>query len=177
MAVRRKKRRAKSGAIIPEEHDEQKGVIEWVNLAGNLYPELAGLYAIPNGGARTGIQGALMKAEGAKAGVWDLSLPVARDEIPTMEDELYCDRYHSLWIEMKRSSRDNHLSPNQIEFGEFLHKHGNATCLCYSAQEAIDTLVAYLTYQPLKYLWKPEYGKSNLKHIRCTGIRKNSDHS
>ena len=69
------------------EHQIQTCVMEWAEGQLIQHPELKMLYAIPNGGARNAITGALLKAEGVKPGVPDLCLPVARG------------KYHGLYIE------------------------------------------------------------------------------
>ena len=57
------------------EHRIQAGLFKWFKLASARHPELALLFAIPNGGARDPITGAMLKAEGVKRGVPDLFLP------------------------------------------------------------------------------------------------------
>lgn len=52
------------------EHDLQVACVGWFRAA---YPKYAGLmFAIPNGGARSAVQGAKLKAEGVLRGVPDL---------------------------------------------------------------------------------------------------------
>lgn len=57
---------------------EQQNLFEWAKIFSGKYPELTLLYHIPNEGKRSLKEGARMKAEGLKAGVPDLCLPVAR---------------------------------------------------------------------------------------------------
>lgn len=76
--------------VTASEHQEQCKVIDWKWLNMGRYPELINLFAIPNGGARDAITGALLKAEGVLAGVPDLFLGCARGG------------YHGLFIELKR---------------------------------------------------------------------------
>ncbi len=66
---------------IEYEHNEQVGLIQDLRDLALKYPELWGLYAVPNEGGRGGagyVRTSIMKAEGAKAGVSDLVLPVPR---------------------------------------------------------------------------------------------------
>jgi len=60
------------------EHHEQVALIDWARSQEAQIPELALLYANPLGGKRPKRTAVAMRAEGAKAGVPDLSLPVAR---------------------------------------------------------------------------------------------------
>ncbi|MBF0214202.1 MAG: VRR-NUC domain-containing protein [Magnetococcales bacterium] len=79
-------------APVPYEHVEQTHLFQWaaIPVVRQQYPELEMMFAIPNGGARTGIAGALMKAEGVKKGVPDILLPVKRGG------------HSGLFVEMKR---------------------------------------------------------------------------
>ena len=72
------------------EHDEQVALLKFCNLNQVKYPELALLYAIPNGGNRNIVTATKLKAEGVKAGVPDLCLPVPRGG------------YHGMYLEMKK---------------------------------------------------------------------------
>ena len=65
-------------AMLASEHQEQAALFRWAWFAQVKHPALALLYAIPNGGHRHKAVAARMKAEGVKAGVPDLCLPVAR---------------------------------------------------------------------------------------------------
>lgn len=61
------------------EHAEQRRLIEWAwGDACLVYPELAELFAVPNGGARSKKTAGMLKAEGVRAGVLDLYLLVPR---------------------------------------------------------------------------------------------------
>ena len=58
------------------EHEEQALVIQWAELHKRTLPGLELLHAIPNGGDRDVRVATKLKAEGVKAGVPDLLLPV-----------------------------------------------------------------------------------------------------
>ncbi len=111
------------------EHNEQVALMQWTIKAKGKYPELL-LHAIPNGGRRDAITGRKLKEEGVKAGVPDLSLPVARGG------------YHGLYIEMK--SVNGRINPRQARWLELLDKQGYLTEVCRSSMEAIGVLMAYL---------------------------------
>lgn len=74
----------------PNESVEQQCLFRWAEFASGKYPELRLMYHIPNGGARSKATAGRLKAEGVKAGVPDICLPVSRDG------------YHGLYIELKR---------------------------------------------------------------------------
>lgn len=120
------------------EHQEQKSVISWANLQTAIAPELELLFAIPNGGDRHLFVAKKLKAEGAKKGVPDLCLPVARG------------RYHGLYIEMKKPAnritgdRPGTLSKDQQNWIQRLTGEGYRAVVCYGAQAAINEISNYL---------------------------------
>lgn len=134
------RRRVPSKAKNVTEHDLQVALITRCNLLAYQHPELARLFAIPNGaklpytvdanGERVSRQGAYLRAEGLKSGVPDLFLPAARGG------------WHGLFIEMKRPG--NKPSENQTEWMGALTENGYLCVVCYSDDEALDTLLAYL---------------------------------
>ena len=112
------------------EHAAQVAVMKWAALACGSMPELRLLFAIPNGGARNVITGARLKAEGVRAGVPDLFLPVARHDC------------HGLFIEMKSSK--GVTTRLQDAWLYALDAEGYRVEVCRSAQAAIDTITEYL---------------------------------
>ena len=60
-----------------EEHRIQAALFKWARYSAAETPVLRLMFAIPNGGARDAITGAILKAEGVKPGVPDVFLPVA----------------------------------------------------------------------------------------------------
>jgi hypothetical protein len=111
------------------EHDEQVALFNILALYEDKYPALKWIFAIPNGGKRHPATAVKMKAEGVKAGVWDIFVPVAVDE--------HC----GLFIEMKFGK--GQLTKNQIEFNL---DAGSAYkwMVCYSAIEACHVIGEYL---------------------------------
>jgi hypothetical protein len=113
-----------------EEEGEQIALFTWIRLQQRMWPELALVHHIPNGGHRTKKTAGRMKALGAKAGVADIFLPVSRHG------------YHGLYIEMK--SREGRLTPQQQEFLQGVANQGYAVFLCRSFTEAKNCLTHYL---------------------------------
>lgn len=106
----------------------QKACVRWFDIQ---YPEMSDdLFAIPNGGKRNRIEGAIMKGEGVRPGVPDLMLaiPVAP--------------FHGLFIEMKWG--DNGNSPAQTEKQKRLKSRGYAVAMCYTFDEFVYTVNKYL---------------------------------
>ena len=121
----------------PEERESgiQQRVVQEVNeKLVHLYPALAGLHAIPNGGDRDVRVGAKLKREGVKRGVPDLCLPVPRRG------------YHGLYIELK--AEDGRVSPDQKAWREFLLEQGYQAVIATGKREALDVLIDYVSQEP-----------------------------
>ncbi len=125
---------------MEKEHDEQSRIIEWARNFEALYPELRLLFAIPNGaklpynrdqrGRRYSPQAQKLKAEGLRAGVPDLCLPVPRDG------------FHGMFIEMKVGK--NKPSDEQVKFLDTLAEQGYYAAVCWGAEEVIREIREYL---------------------------------
>lgn len=103
----------------------QQACVKWFRLQ---YPNLAGLlFAIPNGGARSQVTGAILKAEGVLAGVSDLILLY-----PT-------DKYHGLCIEMK--TEKGRQQETQKQFQQRVEALNYKYIICRN----IDTFVSAIT--------------------------------
>lgn len=87
---------------LPSEHLEQVRLVAWFR---KTYPDVR-IFAIPNGGARTGSQGMKFKSEGVSSGVPDLFVPA-----------------WSLWVEMKRQ-KGGTVSPEQKDWIAYLDDCG-----------------------------------------------------
>ena len=116
------------------EHGHQVALCQWAALNFSRWPELKLLHAIPNGGTRSKAEAARLKAEGVKAGVSDLFLPVAR-----------CG-FHGLYMEMKRPGEK--AKPKQIEWGEAVLAQGYLFAICDNWQKAAEFLEKYLEGMP-----------------------------
>lgn len=121
-----------------EEHRIQSALFKWARYSAAETPVLRLMFAIPNGGARDAITGAILKAEGVKPGVPDVFLPVASGP------------FHGLFIELK--SAKGRASPEQREWLTALRERGYATALCHDLGEAIDTVSRYLAGEAIPVL-------------------------
>ena len=118
--------------VNQSEHSEQCKVIEWFELFSRtrgIEPFM--LFAIPNGGARNAITGAMLKAEGVRPGIPDLFLA-----IPAFG-------FHGLFIEMKKR-KTGVLSDAQKNFIYRLEDKGYCAVVCYGFDEAKREIEAYL---------------------------------
>ncbi len=129
--------RAKRGPRQQPEHDQQVLFFAILDLNLSLFPALTYAFAIPNGGHRAKAVAAKLKAEGVKAGVSDIFVPIpARG-------------YHGLFIEMKAGK--NNLSKPQREFGNFVADRGYSFYAAWSAAEAVAALEIYLGVKLKKF--------------------------
>lgn len=96
------------------EHAHQCALFCWAAMPAQRqkWPELRWMYAVPNGGGRTAVQGARLKAEGVKPGVSDICLPIARQG------------YHGFYLELKKPGNLKGESDDQKEFGAFVTEQG-----------------------------------------------------
>lgn len=115
----------------PTEDVEQEMVLRWAEGQVEVWPELAMLCHIPNGGYRSKRAGAQMKRLGVKPGVPDMMLPVSRGG------------YHGLFIEMKRKTGGT-VSKEQRAWIDHLNREGFLAVVCKGYEEAVDTLRDYL---------------------------------
>jgi hypothetical protein len=114
----------------PSESKEQIALFEWAGYLVKQHPELELLYHIPNGGHRYITTAKKLKAEGVKAGVPDVCLPVARGA------------YHGLYIEMKAGN--NKPTQNQSRWLTALTEQGYYAAVCNGWEAASKILLNYL---------------------------------
>lgn len=108
------------------EHANQVAYFDWALL----HPLARRAFAIPNGGFRKVQTAVALKAEGVRAGVLDICLPLARGGA------------HGLWIEMKAGN--NKMTAGQVEEAGQLVKDGYAVAVCWRVDEAITITQQYL---------------------------------
>lgn len=112
----------------------QVQVFTWASRQLKVYPELAWLFHVPNGGHRSAAVAGKLKAQGVKPGVPDLCLPVPRFG------------KHGLWIEMK--TQDGQVRKPQKAWIAFLREAGYRVEVCRSFDEARAVLLGYLNPAP-----------------------------
>lgn len=117
--------------MIPTEDTEQLAVIAWCEGYALADARARLLLHIPNGGSRHIVEASKLRRLGVRAGVPDLLLPVA------------VAPYHGLWIEMKRR-KGGLVSAAQHGWIDALRAEGYAVAVARGADEAIDTIIAYL---------------------------------
>lgn len=117
------------------EHEHQAALFKWASMNKYKHPELDLMFAIPNGGARHIAVAKKLKAEGVKAGVPDIFLPVPR------ENTRYSVAY-GLFIEMKKPG--GKIGKRQMPWIDALYKQGYACEICYGWEEAKDVIINYL---------------------------------
>jgi hypothetical protein len=105
----------------------------------DAYPGLELMFAIPNGGLRDKRVASQLKAEGVKAGVLDIFLPVPKIYVDKITGNQFA--YCGLFIEMKYGT--NKPSPEQEEFANAVVRQGYYVALCYSWQEAVEAIKNY----------------------------------
>ncbi len=114
------------------EHTEQCALFQWAKVMEPRHPQLALMFAIPNGGKRK--SGWWEKAEGLKSGVPDIFLAVPRQFITYS--------LSGLFIEMKFGK--NKTSKKQKGWIDALIDEGYAVEVCYSFEEAKQAIIGYL---------------------------------
>lgn len=113
-----------------DEHSLQKHIVTRAELMRGSLPELARLFAVPNGGHRNKAAAGKMRAEGQKSGVPDLCLPVPSGGRP------------GLWLELKTATGS--IKPAQWDWLTALHRAGYAAHVTNCPETALHLLTDYL---------------------------------
>ena len=108
----------------------QQQLFLWSQWVSGKWPELELMYHVPNEGKRSKAAGGRLKAEGLKAGVPDICLPVARG------------KYHGLYIELK--SEKGRETEAQSWWLAALRRQGYAARVCHGWVEARECIEKYL---------------------------------
>lgn len=122
---------------MTSESQEQINLFTWANLQSCKIPELKLLFHIPNGGKRSIVTARRLKAEGVKAGVPDLFLPVPRGG------------FHGLFIEMKAGK--NKTTEKQDAWIDVLKEQRYKVVVCYGCEEAMTEIKKYLKEEKNEY--------------------------
>jgi hypothetical protein len=118
--------------LAQREEQEQIALMQRCELYLSRYPELRFLFAVPNGGLRSKTEAARFKAQGVRAGVPDLMLPVSRRS------------YHGLFIELKTAV--GRVSDAQRDWIGTLNNLGYYACIARGQDECWKVLLWYLGY-------------------------------
>ncbi|WP_207869539.1 VRR-NUC domain-containing protein [Pseudomonas sp. 51_B] len=125
--------KAKSARAKPvdREGQEQAALMKELQLR---YPQAYKLiYHVPNGGHRVKAVAGKLKAQGVKAGVPDLVLPMARGG------------YFGLYIEFKaKPPFDAEVSPSQDAYLQMLTAQNYLAIVCRGSIDAVEAIRAYL---------------------------------
>lgn len=116
------------------EDDNARALTKWARLAEPRIPELHWFYHWPQGGKRSLVTAAILKAMGVKKGPWDYWLFARRGMCP------------GLVIELKHGK--NKLTDEQDELGEYLRGQGWQTAVCYHWFDARTAICDYLGVKP-----------------------------
>lgn len=115
---------------VDREGPEQAALMKEIELR---YPDVFELmYHVPNGGHRLKEVAAKLKAQGVKAGIPDLVLPMARGG------------YFGLYIEFKATVDPAAVSPSQQACIHRLNDQGYLAVVCRGHFDAMECLRAYL---------------------------------
>lgn len=107
----------------------QQACVKWFDYEYTEIRKL--LFAVPNGGYRSGLEAKIMHGEGVRAGVSDMILLVARKN------------YNSLCIEFKASDKSVQTD-NQKEWQKLVEAHGSKYIVCRSFDEFRTEMENYL---------------------------------
>lgn len=166
-------------ARTDSEHGHQRALFAWANMAAMFgfeaawddgsytvkghaiatysnaakypfVPILKRMFAIPNGGQRSKITAANLKAEGVKRGVPDvcLPLPIVSEPCEGSARVGTFTRYCGLYIEMKRpksgSNQAGSTSPDQDDWIAYLRSVGYAVSVCFDWRSAAKEVQSYV---------------------------------
>ena len=120
---------------VDYEGNEQAALFNWMRLRHPLAWRLA--YHVPNGGHRHKATAAKLKAQGAKAGVPDIAIALARGG------------HHGLYIEFKATPpHDAVVAPSQRDWVLALVEQGYKAVVCRGMSAAMAVIDDYLA-QPV----------------------------
>lgn len=117
--------------------------LSWKGVSAYPVPSLRWLHAIHNQGHGDAIRGARAKAEGVKAGVLDLFLPVPRLE---NGGAWFAGLYIELKQEQYRTRKDGGVSTKQREWIDYLRSAGYCVEVAYGWREAAQAIIKYLKH-------------------------------
>lgn len=123
---------------VPTEAQEQAFLFDWIDANIGNYPPLRWAFHVPNGEFRHPATAGRLATMGVRRGVPDVLIPcIAHD---AGADKTYV----GLAIELKRSDRSNHTTPEQDDWLAWLDSQEWRSVVCYGAAEAIRVIREYL---------------------------------
>lgn len=134
----------KAAGKVMSEDGHQAVLFQWAALAKCKYPELAWLYAVPNGGLRSKAVAGKLKAQGVKSGVPDIQLDVARQGFHGLRIELKVPEVKAVPGITKRKA-PGRTSVEQDAWLEQLRSQGYRAEVAYGWSDAMEILVDYLS--------------------------------
>ena len=134
----------KAAGRAMSEDGHQVVLFQWAALAKCKYPELAWLYAVPNGGLRSKAVAGKLKAQGVKSGVPDIQLDVARQGFHGLRIELKVPEVKAVPGITKRKA-PGRTSVEQDAWLEQLRAQGYRAEVAYGWSDAMEILVDYLS--------------------------------
>lgn len=135
VAMKQFKQKSMRAKPVDREGQEQAALITELRIR---LPEVADLiYHVPNGGHRVKAVAAKLKAQGVKAGIPDLVLPMARGG------------FFGLYIEFKATPpNDAAISDSQHERIRKLNAQGYLAVVCRGHFDTMEQIRAYLRLAP-----------------------------
>ena len=124
------KPRKPGGGRWHKEQAMQIAIVQWARARTDVYPCLAWLHHVPNGGPRSAREAAILAKAGLTRGIPDLCLPYPSGP------------YHGLYVELKYGR--NKLTQEQAAFMEYAAGAGYATAVCRSAPDAQRVIEQYI---------------------------------
>lgn len=128
------------------EHETQSCFFAWCNLMSKKHPQLALLFAIPNGSHKSITARMKFKREGLKSGVPDVCLPCSG----SMDGK----RRNALYIEFK--AKKGVISESQQDWIDRLREAGNWVEVVRSWESAANLVIQYLGLKVEKLQVRPD---------------------
>lgn len=119
------------------EHINQVDYFRLLGLVTHKLPVVEFIFAIPNGGHRHKGTAIRMKKEGVKSGVWDICVPIARQN------------YHGLYIEFKYGKGT--LTDSQKRYQDFFEQQGYLCKVFYDSLKAFRFTINYISGKEPEY--------------------------
>ena len=128
------------------EHAHQCAYFCWISQEGEKeFPGLEFAFAVPNGGQRNKVNASRLKAEGVRAGVPDVIVPISQWG-PDGSILWRC----GLYIEFKKPAHEKRMKgtvtdKDQIRYRDFLLSQNYSHFVAFSWLQARDETIRYLT--------------------------------